>query len=573
MQGFLTVGQVIEDLLPWGSRYHTGTASAEWSQCPVWPPDVFAVTATIAHLSGCYAEPGLVLSRTASERKKKQKRAEFATRIGRVWSDSSNYELPEIQKLWEVLIAHTDELLCVGAGKGNVWKRAALQLLAIADEACAGVGYEPTKKSVNQTVSEFIWEQIRSFRPGKRCPLELPNSLAHLVPADICCVLPKAMTPEVGCTLRSLSHHLALLPGLGVVRTEWYVGDSPGRIGREAVTERKPISKPLNLLLVPFPFVVHASDFEEARAPEPGVDGYFRLKQGWLKDGRRKLTPSQIATFVTSLIRSAQKDIDQVHGVIFPEAAFDERLASGVAKLLLRRLKKLEFVICGALTTDGSATRNEAIIFRLVQGDFIAFRQSKHHRWRLDGRQILQYHLGGSLDPKVNWWEQIDVHNRTLQFSVDSHEAVIAALVCEDLARHEPVLSVVSAIGPSLVVALLMDGPQLEARWSARYATVLAEDPGSSILTLTCAGMIRRSRRPGSPHTSVVGLWKDREGRAQELNLDDGYHALVLCLSSKSIEQRTLDSRSDGGNLVEYRLSGVQQVRAKQPPKWLEREA
>jgi hypothetical protein len=45
-----------------------------------------------------------------------------------------------------------------------------------------------------------------------------------------------------------------------------------------------------------------------------------------------------------------------------------------------------------------------------------------------------------------------------------------------------------------LLIALLMDGPQLKSRWSGRYAGVLAEDPGSSVLTLTSLGMALRSR-------------------------------------------------------------------------------
>lgn len=144
--------------------------------------------------------------------------------------------------------------------------------------------------------------------------------------------------------------------------------------------------------------------------------------------------------------------------------------------------------------------------------------------------------------------------------------------MCEDLARNEPVLPVISAVGPSLVVALLMDGPQLQTRWSSRYATVLAEDPGSSILTLTCLGMIRRSRPTGASKDAVIGLWKDREGAAKELVLPDCCHGLVLCLTSKALEQRTIDSRTDGGNVVEYRLGAVHAVAMKKPPEWLERD-
>jgi hypothetical protein len=557
--------------MPGGTRIGD-PKNPEWKRCPDWPPDLFAVCAMLAHLSGCYAEPGLVLSRNAIERFEKKKRAKFAQKAGQAWAND-NAKISPVQAQWNALWKHRNELLCAGAGKGTAWKRAALLLLAIADETCAGVGYEPAERMRRETIAQGIWKEMYNYSPKRFTPLELPNSVAYLVPSDVCCVLPKAMTPEVGCTTRSLSHHLALLPGLGVVRAEWYIGGSPSRIGRAAISKRNSTDRPLNLLLVPFPFVVHACDFVVAREPETGVDGYFSIRQGWLRNGNRRLSALDVVQFVERLIKKAELDVTPIQGVIFPEAAFDRSLAKRAAEQLLRRFKHLEFVICGALSSDKRITRNEAIIFRLFKGDLTAFRQSKHHRWRLDGRQILQYHLGGSLDPKNNWWEKIDVHDRTLQFAVDSHEAVVAALVCEDLARHEPVLPVISAIGPSLVVALLMDGPQLETRWSARYATVLAEDPGSSILTLTCAGMIRRSRKPDASKTSVVGLWKDREGRAQELSLDDGYHALVLCLSSKTAEQKTLDSRSDGNNMVEYRLSGVQQVRLKNPPKWLERDS
>ena len=43
---------------------------------------------------------------------------------------------------------------------------------------------------------------------------------------------------------------------------------------------------------------------------------------------------------------------------------------------------------------------------------------------------------------------------------------------------------------------LLLDGPQLTSRWAARYASVLADDPGSAVMTLTSYGMVQRSRPP-----------------------------------------------------------------------------
>jgi len=562
----LTVGMVLRHLLPNGTN--DSQSAPDWKECPKWAPDLFAVCATLAKLSGCYAEPGIALSRNKTERKHKRLKARIARREGTRWSADITVSA-RVSRLWSRVLAEETTLLCCGHGKGLGWKQAAMQLLAIADETCLGVGYEPAKKLAEQTISEYVHEELVNYMQEASFEINLPHSLTDLVPPDICCVLPKAMTPEVGCTLRSCSHSLALLPGLGVVQAEWYVG---GSRSREKATSPPDQTKPLNLLLVPFPYVVRASDFEVAREAEKGCDGYFRIRQNWLKSGTVEITISEFAHFIGNLISRGELESNPIHGVIFPEAAFSTQIAIDLARQLLSQHKGLEFVITGAINTDEHATRNEAIVFRMVDGDLLAFHQSKHHRWRLDQGQILQYHLGGSLDPKCNWWENIDVHDRKLQFSVDKHEAVITALVCEDLARHEPVLPVISAVGPSLVVALLMDGPQLKTRWSARYATVLAEDPGSSILTLTCLGMIRRSRPAGASHDAVIGLWKDREGQSKELILPDSCHGLVLCLTSKSVEQRTIDSRTDDGSVIEYRLGATLPVSVKNPPAWLERD-
>ena len=73
------------------------------------------------------------------------------------------------------------------------------------------------------------------------------------------------------------------------------------------------------------------------------------------------------------------------------------------------------------------------------------------------------------------------------------------SLVCEDLAQIDDVADVLRSVGPMVLIIPLLDGPQLSSRWAARYASVLADDPGSTVLTLTSYGMARRSRPPGKP--------------------------------------------------------------------------
>jgi hypothetical protein len=118
------------------------------------------------------------------------------------------------------------------------------------------------------------------------------------------------------------------------------------------------------------------------------------------------------------------------------------------------------------------------------------------------------------------------------------------------------------------LIALLMDGPQLERRWSGRYATVLADDPGSGVLTLTSLGMVQRSSMPGEKECRQVALWKGEEGVAQELSIPPGCHGLALTLSTKLLEHFTLDGRSDGRTTRGLQLSAVRPVRHSAPPSW-----
>src|SRR5262249_802199 len=96
----------------------------------------------------------------------------------------------------------------------------------------------------------------------------------------------------------------------------------------------------------------------------------------------------------------------------------------------------------------------------------------------------------------------------SVQFVELGNEVTLASLVCEDLAQSDEVASVIRAVGPMIVVIPLLDGPQLSSRWGARYAAVLADAPGSAVLTLTPFGMAQRSRLPGQNLSPVVALWK-----------------------------------------------------------------
>ena len=153
-------------------------------------------------------------------------------------------------------------------------------------------------------------------------------------------------------------------------------------------------------------------------------------------------------------------------------------------------------------------------------------RQQKHHRWSLDEGQIYQYHLGGALHPHIRWWEAMEVPRRAVQFVEVGEGVVLAALVCEDLAQIDNVAD--APVGrPDGGHAPLLDGPQLTSRWAARYASVLADDPGSAVLTLTSSGMARRSRPQGRDASPVIALWKDPVRGIREIALEAGAQGVL----------------------------------------------
>jgi hypothetical protein len=145
----------------------------------------------------------------------------------------------------------------------------------------------------------------------------------------------------------------------------------------------------------------------------------------------------------------------------------------------------------------------------------------------------------------------------------------IATLICEDLARTDPAMTAIRAVGPNLVVALLMDGPQLAVRWPGRYATVLAEDPGSAVLTLTCAAMVDRSNWMEAKPARAIGLWRDSSDNIQEIGLPAGSLGILLTMQSAKKHQNTLDNRSDGSLSRQLTLTTVVPLFLAEPPAWL----
>jgi hypothetical protein len=178
----------------------------------------------------------------------------------------------------------------------------------------------------------------------------------------------------------------------------------------------------------------------------------------------------------------------------------------------------------------------------------------------MNPEQVHEYHLGAALDPSRDWWEGIGIRKRSITFVSICDCLTICPLVCEDLARPDPVSDVIRAVAPSLVVGLLLDGPQLAPRWPARYASVLADDPGCSVLTLTALGMVKRCRPPGLEPSRVIALWKDAYRGLQQIELAADSHAVALTAHTRRTQPISADGRA-GKDVAELVLSGLEQIR------------
>jgi hypothetical protein len=384
---------------------------------------------------------------------------------------------------------------------------ALLTLLAMADEACRGLS-QPTESAFTIQAKNALAET------GTLATISTSRGR----------VLPKTLTPQSGMTIRSLSRNVAF--HRSEVDCTW---KNPLR----------GLHPEMNLLLLPWPHTILDDDFRPAQvALEMAAEfGFFTFNP------RERVDPSA----VEACIRAAQR-IDRVDIVVLPEASVLESELGQLQATLARN--RVGFLVAGVREPGAKQGfgSNYAYFSALDDnlGEWRTYQQHKHHRWCIDGSQVRMYELARSLDPSKRWWEAIAIRPRKLTIFDMGRGRSLCPLVCEDLARIDPVAQVIRDVGPTLVLALLQDGPQLERRWPARYATILADDPGSSVLTLTSSGMATRSQPGGGYSPSrAVALWKDSKTGVRSIELARGSEAILLRLKEDRWMDWTADGRAD----------------------------
>jgi hypothetical protein len=525
-----------------------------------WPADLFALTYVILERSEAYR---FVLSPPLGRvwpPKSFPRWADMVEEAGRQWSvwvDDRTSAFPDLlADEWSVLRDRAGMSLDEIA-EGRDWRmcEALLTLHAIADEACAGLGIALDGSDGRACV----------YRAHGRELLARTGSLAR-IPTHSLRVLPKVRTRPDGASLRSLSRYACVLDRGVDVR--WHKvpvrrnGTDPG-------------VRHANLLLLPWPLRVRESDFHplysSVQRQSRDAFGFFRFAPSEGLD----------LDLVERLILSARDEVDSVDVVLLPEAAVEEAEVPALEALLERY--GVTMLVAGVRQGSPEPGRlpgnwvHIGVSPKLEKGASLTnspgepwfhIRQNKHHRWSLDERQVLQYHLGGALHPRIRWWEATDIPRRSIQFVELGDEITFVSLVCEDLAQIDDVAEVIRSVGPTFVYTPLLDGPQLSSRWAARYASVLADDPGSAVLTLTSYGMVQRSRPNGRDSSAAVALSKSPVRGFREISLESGAEGVLLTVCGDSAMRRSVDGRHPVDNMTEYFDAAVYQVRARKevPP-------
>jgi hypothetical protein len=508
-----------------------------------WPPDAFCFIATALQRSSAYT--GLVGpgKPELDFKHREDDREQAIQKIGERWRTSAAKGKlpPQVISKWLREIRRNRNLPLAKIKSRKRLLAAMMNLLAAADESCAGLGISFTS-SDNDGFTQAAELQLYPDKNGSSLCKNIHPSKAR--------VLPKCHTPQTGLTIRSFSHFLALASNTEV-QPEWFSFFD------------KTNEHALNLLLIPWPNDLIPKQFRET-SPQKISDEVDRGGYGLFTFDA--LGRADIG-FLRKIVKSAEKTVGRIDGIVFPEIALSPRAAQQVSRAFVREDR---FLVAGVGRSAQKGVCGQNYIrfdVMLPGGEYVvSLEQKKHHRWKLDKNQILQYGLGSVFNPEADWWEHIDVDDRTLMLVTLKPWLTACVLVCEDLARPDPLGELIHAVGPNLVICLLMDGPQLSSRWPGRYATSLADDPGSSVLTLTSVGMTKLSRPSvGSPAPSgCIALWKDaRSGSAKEIMLPTDAQAMVMCIAVEYCEEWTADGRGDGGNAGHPYLVGQHPIRVK----------
>lgn len=502
---------------------------------------------------------------------------------------NADWEIRKLERLWKISIA-------------------LLTMHATADICCTSWGLKSVEKTESHLTAQK-WAERLLFSKG---------SLATINP-ERCRVVPKRHNPQVGITLRSLSSNLAFHNSS--VEVVWRKTANTRLEKYLDKDETDESGKTISLLLVPYPFEIKSREFEPDKLANekvklPSKYGFFGYNSPLdFNENDKNLSPDERDEkrkpvnrendIISNIIAKAKEELGEdnpyIDAVVFPEIAlsmgqfkqledlFKSKFSDDSPSLFIAGVREARYDVVNELEkrlSKKGLSLPEDYDFESVnfnrnavyckyydtesgegygdptnEGLTPKYKQYKHHRWKLDASQIDRYGLSQILNDEMIWWESIKIPRRRVSFLNVGRHITIANLICEDLARQDPIADLIRHVGPSLVITLLMDGPQLRNRWSSRYASILSDDPGSSVITLTSWGMVKRHSSNFALMSRIVALWSESDsGMLREIELAEGAQAILLNLKLNKKNEKTADGREERFKTGVLRLKDVIQI-------------
>lgn len=348
----------------------------------------------------------------------------------------------------------------------------------------------------------------------------------------------KYNTPQSGLTLNNLTQNLTFIKP--TVRYTHNINK---------FDKNKHIEKNYNILVIPWPFEVKDEYFSPSHTKNNHMNDYFDFFDYNPKDN------FNIRDFL-SFILSAVKRVGVIDLIVFPECSLSENQFNSFKQKLYEIFNKnAPAILSGVYGKDAEHGKNSAVLGFIDETlRFNTIIQEKHHRWFLDRNQLRNYNLSTSLNPGKKWWENIAIRRRKLTTLETANGVILCPLVCEDLARQEPVAQAVRAIGPNLVISLLLDGPQIAPRWPGKYAAVLSDDPGSSVLSVTALGMTQRATGLGHEPSKDIALWSEPGKPSETLQVSSKSGALLIELELESTKMWSLDGQFEEKSVLRKKM-------------------
>ena len=328
-----------------------------------------------------------------------------------------------------------------------------LELNSIADEASFKIGFPVQDSSDYEYFDNYVSQKIYNNK-GWKIDFSFSQNPYFKI-------FPKLRTVQSGININNLSHNLCLITSETEINWSW-----DETLGRDKIRE-------LNILIIPWPFKINGSYFSEYQLNKntksnilhKNTHGYFKF------DIDEEFNSDLLIHFFEEGLKTNGK----INIIVFPESSltldeYDEINGKLDIYCEANEIKVRPYILAGIreLNCNDGFADNYLLLATKNDKDRankkVIAKQHKHHRWALDTNQISMYKLARQLSPNKKWWEAVNINDRKQNIHIIEDWISICPLICEDLARQDPVANVIRALGPNLVICLLLDGPQLQQR-------------------------------------------------------------------------------------------------------------